>query len=222
MAIHRFLLVDNHPLIRTALRQIIEAKFKTCEIKESISPYELARTATKKAEPHLVTLDLQTRCMRGFSGLLQVRARLPKARILIFTEDTKASIIRRALTLGASGFVSKEQSVSEIRAAITSVLAGKKWLPPHYDLTMEDDPDVVDMARRLKTLTPQQQRIFGLMREGLLNKQIAYDLDISEATVKAHVSIILSKLGAQTRTEAVIITNPIDQPLVGSYPRPVA
>jgi DNA-binding NarL/FixJ family response regulator len=112
--------------------------------------------------------------------------------------------IRRALDLGASGFISKSASMDEIRDAVQTVLAGGIAAPIGLDLGVERDPEVSELIKRLQTLTPQQTRVLGMLGEGLLNKQIAYELSVSEATVKAHVSAILQKLGVDSRTQAVI------------------
>ena len=118
---------------------------------------------------------------------------------------TMPETIRRALELGASGFISKSASMEDIRAAVTTVLAGDVAVPVGIDLGVEQDPEISDLIRRLQSLTPQQTRVLGMLADGLLNKQIAYELGVSEATIKAHVSAILQKLGVDSRTQAVIM-----------------
>jgi DNA-binding NarL/FixJ family response regulator len=113
-------------------------------------------------------------------------------------------VIRRAIEFGASGFIPKSLNVDAIGTAIAAVLAGDTWTPPDIDLTATEDKETADLVRRLATLTPQQVRVLMMLSEGLLNKQIAYELAVSEATVKAHVSAILDKLGVDSRTQAVI------------------
>lgn len=113
--------------------------------------------------------------------------------------------IRRALELGASGFISKSSSMDEIRDAVVTVLEGGIAAPAGLDLDIERDPEVAAAIRRLQSLTPQQTRVLGMIAGGLLNKQIAYELSVSEATIKAHVSAILQKLGVDSRTQAVIL-----------------
>ncbi|TKB10149.1 MAG: response regulator transcription factor, partial [Mesorhizobium sp.] len=111
--------------------------------------------------------------------------------------------IRRALNLGASGFISKSASMEAIRNAVQSVLAGDIAAPAGVDLGVERDPEISDLIKRLQALTPQQTRVLGMLAEGLLNKQIAYELQVGETTVKAHVSEILRKLNVYSRTQAV-------------------
>ena len=83
-------------------------------------------------------------------------------------------------------------------------MAGDIFTPPGFERGMEHEPEVADLLHRLQTLTPQQSRVLGMLAEGLLNKQIAYELGVSEATIKAHVSAILLKLNVDSRTQAVI------------------
>jgi DNA-binding NarL/FixJ family response regulator len=112
--------------------------------------------------------------------------------------------VRRSIELGASGFISKSSGIDDIRDGIRAVLEGDVWIPAGHQGDKEQDPDVADLIGRLRTLTPQQSRVLGMLAEGLLNKQIAYELNVSEATIKAHVSAILLKLKVDSRTQAVI------------------
>ena len=123
---------------------------------------------------------------------------------MIVSASDDAGTIRRSLDFGASGFIPKRFGVETLRDAIMKVMEGDVWVPPDTDLTSADDPDMARLRDRLVTLTPQQVRVLMMLSEGLLNKQIAYELSVSEATVKAHVSAILQKLGVESRTQAVI------------------
>jgi DNA-binding NarL/FixJ family response regulator len=100
--------------------------------------------------------------------------------------------------------------VESMRDAVARVLAGGEWTPPDIDLDHSADAQTADLLTRLATLTPQQVRVLMMLSEGLLNKQIAYELTVSEATVKAHVSAILQKLGVESRTQAVIAAAKIE------------
>jgi DNA-binding NarL/FixJ family response regulator len=113
------------------------------------------------------------------------------------------------MDFGASGFIPKSIDIDNIGGAIQAVLAGDTWTPPDVDLSAAEDVETADLVRRLGTLTPQQVRVLTMLSEGLLNKQIAYELGVSEATVKAHVSAILDKLGVDSRTQAVIAASKI-------------
>jgi DNA-binding NarL/FixJ family response regulator len=123
------------------------------------------------------------------------------------------------MEFGASGFIPKTLGVEAMRAAISHVLGGGAWTPPDIDLATGADAEAAELMARLATLTPQQVRVLMMLSEGLLNKQIAYQLGVSEATVKAHVSAILQKLGVESRTQAVIAAAKIES---GQWPQSTA
>jgi DNA-binding NarL/FixJ family response regulator len=124
--------------------------------------------------------------------------------VMIVSASDDVATIRRSLDFGASGFIPKRFGVETLRDAILKVMEGEVWIPPDIDLTAASDPEMTRLRDRLITLTPQQVRVLMMLSEGLLNKQIAYELGVSEATIKAHVSAILQKLGVESRTQAVI------------------
>ena len=124
--------------------------------------------------------------------------------IVVVSANDDPAVIRRCMEFGASGFIPKTLGVDAMRAAIARVLRGGVWTPPDVDLTRQSDAETAATIARLATLTPQQVRVLMMLSGGLLNKQIAYELGVSEATVKAHVSAILQKLGVESRTQAVI------------------
>jgi len=123
---------------------------------------------------------------------------------VVVSANDDPAVIRRCMDFGASGFIPKTLGIDQIRKAIEAVLEGGVWTPPDIDLAAKGDDDSAAMLARLSSLTPQQVRVLMMLSEGLLNKQIAYELSVSEATVKAHVSAILQKLGVESRTQAVI------------------
>jgi DNA-binding NarL/FixJ family response regulator len=124
--------------------------------------------------------------------------------VVIVSASDDSATIRRSLDFGASGFIPKRFGVETLRDAILKVMEGDVWVPADTDLSAVADPDMTRLRDRLVTLTPQQVRVLMMLSEGLLNKQIAYELGVSEATIKAHVSAILQKLGVESRTQAVI------------------
>ena len=152
----------------------------------------------------LVLLDLTMPGTSGLSGLVTLRAMQAAVPVVIVSASDDPATIRRALELGASGYIKKSSGIDEIRDAVNTVLAGGISAPRNIDLGPESDPDVKDLIQRIQTLTPQQARVLGMLAEGLLNKQIAYELGVSEATIKAHVSAVLQKLDVDSRTQAVI------------------
>jgi DNA-binding NarL/FixJ family response regulator len=202
-------IVDDHPLSRGALRQAIGSLMPDSRVLEANGLEELQGTLASEKDVDLILLDLTMPGVQGFSGLIALRAQHPHVPVVIVSASEESTVIRRALDFGASGFIPKSLDVDGIGAAIQTVLAGETWTPPDVDLTATEDKETADLVRRLATLTPQQVRVLMMLSEGLLNKQIAYELSVSEATVKAHVSAILDKLGVDSRTQAVIAASRI-------------
>jgi DNA-binding NarL/FixJ family response regulator len=202
-------IADDHPLFRGALRQAIGSLMPKARVLEASGLEELQGTLVADKEVDLILLDLSMPGVQGFSGLISLRAQYPHVPVVIVSASEEPTVIRRAIDFGASGFIPKSLNVDSIGAAIQTVLAGETWTPPDVDLTATEDKETADLVRRLATLTPQQVRVLMMLSEGLLNKQIAYELSVSEATVKAHVSAILDKLGVDSRTQAVIAASKI-------------
>lgn len=209
-ASYHFVIADDHPLFRGALRQAIETLYPGAGISEVGTLEDAAAALERHEEVDLLMLDLSMPGMRGFSGLIYLRAQYQSVPVVIVSATEDVSTIRRCMELGASGFIPKSLGIDVIREAVSSVMAGGNWTPPDVDLG-EDDNELLEMVQRLATLTPQQVRVLMMLSEGLLNKQIAYELSVSEATVKAHVSAILQKLGVESRTQAVIAASKIEQ-----------
>ncbi len=210
MAAYQIIIVDDHPLFRDALRQALIDGLGDLEILQAGSLDGLSGLLEGAAEIDLVLLDLSMPGVKGFSGLMYLRAQYPQIPVVIVSATEDPGVIRRCIEFGASGFVPKSLPVETIRDAVKAVLQGGLWTPPDLDLSDAGDGETADLVSRLATLTPQQVRVLMMLGEGLLNKQIAYQLNVSEATVKAHVSAILQKLGVDSRTQAVIAVNKID------------
>lgn len=198
------IIADDHPLFRGALRQAIGGMEGQNEITEAGDFAAAHDAASGNPGADLMLLDLAMPGASGFSGLMALRAEFPNIPVVIVSASDDSATVHRALQLGASGFISKSSGIDDIRAAIRSVLDGDLATPPNYQGVVESDPESTDLINRLRTLTPQQSRVLGMLAEGLLNKQIAYELGVSEATIKAHVSAILLKLNVDSRTQAVI------------------
>jgi DNA-binding NarL/FixJ family response regulator len=218
MTHHRFIIVDDHPLFRGALGQALSASFENAEIFEAGSLDELTERLAATPDTDLILLDLSMPGVHGVSGLLYLRAQHPEVPVVIVSASDDAATIRQCLDCGASGFIPKSQTVERIREAIRRILDGELWLPPDLDLSNVSAGESAELVSRLSTLTPQQVRVLMMLGEGLLNKQIAFKLGVSEATIKAHVSAILQKLGVDSRTQAVIAINRIGTP--GDWSRP--
>jgi DNA-binding NarL/FixJ family response regulator len=217
MADYRFIIVDDHPLFRGALSQALSAAFANAEVLEAGSLDELTDRLAMAGETDLILLDLSMPGVHGVSGLLYLRAQHPEVPVVIVSASDDAATIRQCLDCGASGFIPKSQPVERIREAIRRIIDGEVWLPPDIDLRCVPAGESAELVSRLSTLTPQQVRVLMMLGEGLLNKQIAFKLGVSEATIKAHVSAILQKLGVDSRTQAVIAINRIGT--TGDWPR---
>lgn len=206
----RIVIVDDHPLFRGALGQALSGAIENASVGEAGSLDELAKVLQGNGTCDLILLDLSMPGVQGLSGLLYLRAQHPEIPVVIVSASEEPTTIRRAIECGASGYVPKSQPVDRIREAVRTVLDGGIWTPPDIDLGPSSDKETSELVGRLATLTPQQVRVLMMLGEGLLNKQIAYRLGVSEATIKAHVSAILQKLGVDSRTQAVIAISKID------------
>lgn len=208
------IIADDHPLFRGALKQAVQGLSGDLTIIEA-GDFEAARAAAhNNPDADLLLLDLAMPGVSGFSGLMSLRAEFAGLPIVVVSASDDGGTIRRALELGASGFISKSSGLDDIRAGVQAVLDGDIWAPEGQVPVAEDDPSVSELLERLRTLTPQQSRVLAMLGQGLLNKQIAYELGVSEATIKAHVSAILLKLNVDSRTQAVIKLSKINMPLV--------
>jgi DNA-binding NarL/FixJ family response regulator len=197
----RILVADDHPLFRGALREAIGGVAPRLAVAEAGTFDEMVRELEREPETDLVLLDLAMPGARGFSGLIFLRAQFPGIPVVVVSANQEPRTSRHCLDFGAAGFLPKTLDLESMRAAIRTVLEGGVWAPPG---TAEGPLPADPMVARFASLTPQQVRVLMMLSEGLLNKQIAYELSVSEATVKAHVSAILTKLGVESRTQAVI------------------
>lgn len=200
----RFVIADDHPLFRGALKQALSGLDAAAEILEAGDFDAVRAIVADNDDLDLILLDLSMPGVSGLTGLVTLRGLQAGVPVVIVSAHDDRETVRRALSLGASGFISKSSSLEELRTAIRAVLDGNVWAPDDAELGVERDQEISDLIRRLQTLTPQQTRVLTMIAEGMLNKQIAYELSVSEATIKAHVSAILQKLGVDSRTQAVI------------------
>ncbi|MBK5959106.1 DNA-binding response regulator [Rhodoplanes elegans] len=212
---YRLVIADDHPLFRGAMREAVAGLFEKVEIAEAGSFDQISEILDRGGDVDLILLDLAMPGVRGFSGLLYLRAQYPSVPVVVVSATDDPSVIRRCMDFGAAGYIPKTLGVDVMRQGITAVLQGGLWTPPDIDLDASADPEASAALARFATLTPQQVRVLMMLSEGLLNKQIAYELSVSEATVKAHVSAILQKLGVESRTQAVIAASKIE---IGQWP----
>lgn len=207
---YRLVIADDHPLFRGALREAVAGLLEPVDIAEAGTFDDVVVLLDRAGDIDLVLLDLAMPGVRGFSGLMYIRAQYPSVPVIVVSANDDPAAIRRCMEFGASGFIPKTLSVEAMRAAISRILGGGVWTPSDVDLSAGSDAETAALMARMATLTPQQVRVLMMLSEGLLNKQIAYQLSVSEATVKAHVSAILQKLGVESRTQAVIAAAKIE------------
>lgn len=205
------LIVDDHPLFVEALELVIQSTFKDASVTKATS-IETARAALDSKGPFdLVLLDLSMPDTRGLEGVIELRTRYPKLPIVVVSALDDPRIIHEVIQRGVAGYISKSSRVSELGRALSDVMDGIVVVPDDYQPPAANGASSAsDLAARIATLTPQQVRVLHMLRQGLLNKQIAYDLGVGETTVKAHVSEILRKLKVSSRTQAVIEAAKID------------
>lgn len=209
----RFLIVDDHPLFREALHSAVSMAYPKVETIEATTVAEALETLKGGAPFDLALLDLNIPGVQGFDGLLQIRTSHPRLPVVIVSGHEDNRIISQALSYGAAGFIPKSSRKADLASAIREVMEGAVFVPQSYQPQpgAARDEDRSELMRRLSTLTPQQMRVLTMLRQGLLNKQIAYELQVGETTVKAHVSEILRKLHVYSRTQAVIEVSRLDQ-----------
>lgn len=199
----RALIVDDHPLFCDALAMTLRAVAGIAEV-DTIDSLggALSRIGTPPP-PDVVLLDLDLPDVSGLDGLIRLRAAAGAVPVVVVSSLADNRVIAAALAAGAAGFVPKHARRDQFRLAFQAIARGEVWLPDGYVPGARAPRD--DALARLALLTPQQARILQLICEGMLNKQIAFDLSIAETTVKAHVTAIMRKLGVQSRTQAVLI-----------------
>ena len=198
----RVVIADDHPLVRRALAESLDRILTGAEIAEVGSLPE-ATAALDAGNTDLLLLDLQMPGMNGLASLTGLRSAYPAVPILVVSANEDPLVMREVIEFGASGFLPKSTPVAEIGAAVAAILAGGIWLPEAASAAYLDESES-QLAQGIAELTPQQRRVLMLLTEGKPNKQIAFELAVTEATVKAHLSQIFRKLGVRSRTQAVI------------------
>ncbi len=202
----RVVIADDHPLFRTALSHAVARVWEGAQVIEASTAGE-AREKLAEGGVEALLLDLHMQDSSGLSVLMDLRQDFPALPIAIVSASEEPRVYAAAQQLGAAAFIPKSAGLDEIRRSLQAVRDGDSSFPPS---AVEDDDDIARMA----SLTPAQRRILGSIRQGLLNKQIAYNQEISEATVKAHITAIFRKLGVSNRTQAVLLAAKleVDQP----------
>jgi len=214
------LIADDHPLFREALRAAVQRVLPGVRLHEADSVDALYALVDAHPDADLLLMDLNMPGAQGFSALVHVRALHPQLPVVIVSAREESTVMRRALDHGALGFIPKSADSDTIGEAIGTVLDGERWAPAEAMNAPAISRDEHEIAQRLRDLTPQQFRVLQMLGVGRLNKQIAYDLGVSEATIKAHVTAILRKLGVTNRTQAVLMAGRLAVDPDGVVPPP--
>ncbi|MEM8696137.1 MAG: response regulator transcription factor [Pseudomonadota bacterium] len=199
------IIADDHPLFRGALRQAVEGTWPDAEIIEAATA-GAARAAAAETGAQLLLLDIHMDDSQGLSALLDFRQDFPAMPVAIVSASESAAVWKAAMRLGASGFIPKSADLVAMKTALVAIGNGDIWFPDD-DGAPDADLEIYD---KLASLTPAQRRILGYLNQGLLNKQIAFEMEITEATVKAHLTALFRKLGAVNRTQAVLLASKLD------------
>ncbi|AYN95400.1 MULTISPECIES: response regulator transcription factor ErdR [Pseudomonas] len=211
MAAYQILIADDHPLFRSALQQALTLGLgQQAQLVEAASIAELEAQLAHKTDWDLVLLDLNMPGAYGFSGLVLLRGQYPQIPVVMVSAQEDAAVVQRAREFGASGFIPKSSDLETIQQAVRLVLDGDTWWPAQGEGAANLSEEAKAAKAGLSSLTPQQFRVLTMVCDGLLNKQIAYELSVSEATVKAHVTAIFRKLGVRTRTQAALLLQQLE------------
>ncbi|TDV62550.1 response regulator transcription factor ErdR [Pseudomonas sp. LP_7_YM] len=208
---YEILIADDHPLFRSALHQALSIGLgPDARLVEAESIADLEARLTEKSDWDLVLLDLNMPGAYGFSGLVLLRGQYPQVPVMMVSAQEEAAVVVKSREFGASGFIPKSSSLETIQQAVRTVLDGDVWWPAQVNESVNVSPEAKAASEGLASLTPQQFRVLTMVCEGLLNKQIAYELSVSEATIKAHVTAIFRKLNVRTRTQAALLLQQLE------------
>ncbi|MCG3767082.1 response regulator transcription factor [Vibrio cincinnatiensis] len=205
---YTIIIADDHPLFRNALFQSVHMAISGANLLEADSLDALLTLLSKQNEPDLLLLDLKMPGANGMSGLIQLRSEYPELPIVVISANEEPTIVSQVKTHGAFGFIPKSSDMRTLISALNQVLNGDPYFPEGLIVNHAACDDV---AEKIAALTPQQYKVLGMLSDGLLNKQIAYELHVSEATIKAHMTAIFRKLNVTNRTQAVILLKQVHE-----------
>ncbi|WP_306522928.1 response regulator transcription factor [Rheinheimera sp.] len=209
------IIADDHPLFRVALSQALQAILGSdAQLFQAHSMAQLWPLLRSHPDTQLILLDLKLPDAEGFAGLTALRTEYPDISVLMVSAIEEPAVIKQALQLGAAAYLPKSAPLEVLSEAVAAVLAGERWLPAELEASVSQAADLIDQqfAGALEQLTPQQFRVLKMIADGLLNKQIAYEMNVQETTVKQHVSAILRKLEVNNRTLAGIMFEKLKLP----------
>ena len=201
----KFLLADDHPLYREALRAALQSQLQGVNYLESDSFTSTLQVLRRQRNISVILLDLNMPGCENFYGLLRIRQSFPDIPIVVVSASDSIEVIAQVMDFGANAFVPKTTPTLEMVAAIKQVLSGQQWLPEGIAEKIENvSSDTIEIAQKVKELTPKQFQVLRLVKQGLMNKQIADTLNVTEATVKAHISMLFKRLNVKSRTQILV------------------
>ncbi|QPG04405.1 response regulator transcription factor [Salinimonas marina] len=202
----QILVADDHPLFREALRGALAPYFENTEILEADSLDSMLAVLNEQREIELILLDLTMPGAEYFNGLISVREAYPDIPVAVVSASEGIEVVAQVMSLGAQGFIPKSTPTKDIAQAIKHITEGDTWIPESMHAELETvDAEMAQLLQRFRELTPKQIQVLSFLRAGLMNKQIAHEMNVTEATIKAHISAILRKLEINTRTQAVLL-----------------
>ena len=199
------IIADDHPLFRAGLEQLFSLRFTDMEIVTAADVAGLQSAVESHRDIAAVLLDLHMPGAHGFSALSWLAGQRPATPVIVISANTLPETVRRALDHGAAAFLSKSSNTEGLEQGVAEVMNGARGIHPGLEVSPRGaELKALDVAETLGSLTPSQFRVASMLAEGLLNKQIAYELNVKEATIKAHMTEIFRKLGVNSRTQAVL------------------
>ena len=207
-SVAKFLIADDHPLFREALVSALQLLFENIDIIQSDGLDSTLDALQNNTDFDLVLLDLNMPGCDNFYGLIRVTQDFPQIPVAVVSASDSIEVVSKVMSLGAKGFIPKSTATQTIASALKRIMHGNNWLPEGMQSRIEQIEHIkpiIDVAKLVGELTPKQFQVLKLLQNGLLNKQIAFDLNITEATVKAHISGVFRKLNVNTRTQAVLL-----------------
>ena len=205
------LIVDDHPLMCDALALTLKISFGRKTVRTARSLAAAVDQIRTHGAPDAVILDLNLPDARGAEGIVTLRRQLPDVPITMISADLENAMISAAMAAGAQGYIAKSLGREALVDSLRRMWEGERVTPEGYEPEAggSEDDARAELARRFATLTPQQMKILRLICQGKANKEISYDLSIAEATVKTHITAIMSKINARRRTQAVLLANTV-------------
>ncbi len=205
------IIADDHPLFRQALRETIAPLFDQANIVE-IESLQQTKSLLESDSAELLLLDLKMPDTEGLTGLMMIKGMYPQLPVIVVSATEDSATVRACIQAGASAYIFKSASLQAIRETIEAVISGNVYVPEgvHNDISDSEQVELDNIAK-VSSLTPAQLKVFYYLCEGQMNKQIAYEMHITEATVKAHITSIYKKLDVRTRTQAVLMARTLSE-----------